>query len=409
MSIAGAFPPIRTAVPGAVLPGLAIGMVLDARVVGPGKSGGTEVVIAGQKLNLAIPVPVAPGTQLKLEVSGTTPHLQFGLRLPGTSTAAPAAPLGKQQLPAAGKAMTATPSAATPQVALAHAVQAAVHRQDTVAGLVSALGVSSGLPLPEPVARAARQLLAHRLQLASTGLDGSRLKAAVAASGTFSEAKFTAGLLPLPATDLKAAIMSLQRTLLAWVGNTAAVVQPSRTPPPLKGVQPRARPTLAEPAIDQDTPPQQIGRQLMERAEAALSRVRLLQHASLPDPAVAETDWHVELPVLVGHQQAMLYIHIRRDAEQETQAPADRGWQLRFAFNLPQMGEVGAQVSLRAGTAGIMLWATEEATAHQLQLHRDQLRATLQEAGIRLGSITVRAGEPPTAQVDPGRFVDART
>jgi hypothetical protein len=150
---------------------------------------------------------------------------------------------------------------------------------------------------------------------------------------------------------------------------------------------------------------------LLERTEASLSRLRLHQNASLPDPVAKTTnDWSMDLPMIVGTQQTVLHLQIHRDAENATHEVEERGWNMRFALSLPQLGEVGAQVSLRGGSTGVMLWASERQTSDALEVHILALRQTLAELGLRPGSIIVRHGEPPAAASKvSGHFLDANT
>jgi hypothetical protein len=156
-----------------------------------------------------------------------------------------------------------------------------------------------------------------------------------------------------------------------------------------------------------------MGKVLSERTDAALSRLRLHQNASLPDPSAHRQDaqWSMDLPVIVGGQQQVLHLQIQRDAEQETERSEERSWQVRFAINLADRGEVGAQISLRAKNTGVLLWADREDTARSLAAAVDGLRDELGEVGLVAGAIVVRAGAPAPEPSQPvasaGHVVDA--
>ncbi|MFD2649592.1 flagellar hook-length control protein FliK [Devosia albogilva] len=278
-------------------------------------------------------------------------------------------------------------------------VQAALPRQGAATALtatLTALVVRTGLP--EPVMKAAQQVLSSRMEFGgATTLTGAALKQAVANSGVFSEARL-AGATNVPAADGKMALLALRDALGKWLGTSQQpIAAAAPVPPPVRGMTPRARVPDLQPAAAPDPAAsiEEIGRQALDRSEAALARLRLHQHAALPDadgrPAPAMT---LDLPVMVGSYQALLHLQIRQEAESREGGPAERGWQMRFAINLPAMGEVGAQVSLRAGNVGVMLWATEEATAAALQAEIELLRSGLVAAGLQPGSLLVRHGEP---------------
>jgi hypothetical protein len=194
------------------------------------------------------------------------------------------------------------------------------------------------------------------------------------------------------------------------LGPQAPVAAVTPMPPPLKGSTPRARVGEAPP-IDPKAAPEEVGRHLLERTETALARVRLHQHASLPDAPARPADWSMDLPVMVGTHQTLLHLQIHGDQHGEGEAAADRGWQMRFAINLPGLGEVGAQVSLRGGATGVMLWAAEAQTSAALKAGTPMLREMLVGAGLVPGAIVVRHGEPPapTTMSSAGHFLDAST
>ena len=303
-----------------------------------------------------------------------------------------------------------TPAATTPQAALAQMVHTAVPQQGSVTALTTALSSLAGkVMLPEPVVKAAQQVLAGRIVIDPRKFDGAALQVAVRGSGIFQEATLAQGQLPSAQTDMKSALLTLRGALTTWLGPQAQMAAVSQVAPPLKGSVPRARAGDPRP-IDIDAPPEEVGKHLLERTESALARTRLHQHASLPDPVVKTADWSMDLPVLIGQQQALMQFQIHGDQHSETEAASERGWQMRFAINLPNMGEVGAQVSMRAGTTGVMLWASDPDAAAALNEEVPLLREALAAADLRLGAVIVRHGEPTSPTPAPsGHFVDSRS
>lgn len=324
---------------------------------------------------------------------------------PSSSQAAPATGVttGAAGLPGAN---TGGPAArvATQQAAVSQLVQDALPRQGSVAALTAAVTAVLGkVPLPEPVVRSALQVLSGQLDLGAPKLAGKSLQQAVLRSGVFQEATLARGT-PTLTTDGKSSLLALRQALTSWLGGQAATVQAvANVPPPLRGSVPRVR-SGGEPTISMDTSsaPEEIGKQLLERTEAALSRLRLHQHASLPDPVARQSaDWSMDLPVLVGAHQTVMQLQIHRDAPDDDPEAAERGWQMRFALNLPGLGEIGAQVSLRGATTGVMLWATEVETASALEADLAHLREGLGGAGLNPGAVIVRHGAPPSPPRTP--------
>lgn len=297
---------------------------------------------------------------------------------------------------------------ATPQAALAQMVQISVPRQGPVTALTTALsGIAGRVVLPEPVVRAAQQVLAGRVAIDTPRFDGTALQAAVRGSGVFQEANLARGQ-PLLQPDMKSALLTLRQTLTSWLGQQAPVAPVAQIPPPLRGSIPRAR-GLDAPPLDPNAAPEEVGKQLLERTESALARVRLHQHASLPDPTGRTADLSLDLPVMIGTHQTLVQLQIHRDQHNETETAAERGWQMRFALNLPGMGEVGAQVTLRGGAIGVMLWATEPEASAALDAEIGSLREDLANAGLQPSAVIVRHGEPPAAPAaQSGHFVDSR-
>lgn len=347
------------------------------------------------------PPPAAPA--LAPTSDGTRP----------VSAALPSGSATGQPAPAAQTAPASPPispaPAATPQAALAQMVHAAAPRQGTIMALTTALTAIAGqVALPEPVLRAAQQILGRQIAIDAPGFSGGTLQSALRGSGLFQEAMLARGQAPLPQTDLKSALLGLRQSLGAWLGPEAPLTPVAQIAPPLRGNVPRAR-FPEPPPLDPEAGPETVGRQVLERTESALARLRLHQHASLPDPVVRGADWSVDLPILAGGQPALLHIQIHRDAQSEGDAEAAPGWQLRFAINLAGLGEVGAQVSLRGGATGVMLWAAEPQTAQALEAGLGELRAALAGAGLSPGALVVRHGAPPAPPTAPsGHFVDAR-
>ncbi len=350
---------------------------------------------------LASPAAQAASPAASLPQSAQTSNVTGGA-MPTSSALAPT-PANPQNL---------ITQPAGPQAALTRMVQAALPRQASVGLLMSALsGLAGKVTLPEPVVRAVQQLLAAQLPLGEGKLDGPAMQKAVLNSGLFQEAKLATGQAALGQIDQKSLLLALRQTLVNWLGPQPQATPVAPIPPPMRGQVPRAR--FAEPQpIEPGVPPQETGKRLLEHTEAALSRLRLHQNAALPDPVVKTADWSMDLPVLVGQQHTVLHLQIHRDTEEPGTDAPERGWQMRFALSLPQLGEVGAQVSLRGGTTGVMLWAVERHTSEALEAHMGALRQTLAEVGLRPGAIVVRHGEPPApvhSATNTGRFLDART
>lgn len=350
-----------------------------------------------------------------------TPASPITLAQPAVGSPSPAGPIAPtlQQrpgnlpygMPQPGAPLQSTAAVPAPQATqLAQMVQQALPVQSSI-GAVTALltAVAGKAGLPEPVLKAARQILGNQLD-GSGKIDGAALKAAIRNSGIFQEAQLAQGAPRVAAGDTKSGLMALRQNLGQWIGDQAQITQASQIPPPLRNVLPRARLPELSPG-DLPDEPEALGKLLLERTEGALARVRLHQHASLPDAQKAgDTQWSLDLPVLVGQQQAILQLQIHHEGSGSDTRSEDRGWQVQFAINLPALGEVGAQISLRGQTTGILLWAENRETSKLFSETLDELRLSLESAGLQPGALVVRSGAPAEDLTDPGiaHSVDAR-
>lgn len=291
------------------------------------------------------------------------------------------------------------------QLVMAATTQAAAQQQSP-APLLQALAVS--LPhLPQPIAAAAARVLATRINLDRGMPTGESLKQAVLKSGIFLEAPAKPGSPP----DLKQALGQLRGTLLAWLGDDIAPVAPvaRRPPPPARGSLPRAQAPELPPSMEAGG--KEAGKALLGQTEGALARIKLMQlgshTAETARPAIAAPgEWHLELPLMLGHELAMAQIQIQRDGKGKAEAK-EKSWRLRFALKFSVLGEVGAQVTMVGLRTSIAIWADEEATAETLEAMLPELAPSLAAKGLELVSLTVRRGAPKDENQQAGRLMDS--
>jgi hypothetical protein len=361
--------------------GLKPGQRVTAEVVAQTESGETEIAIGGQRLTVALPAARPVGASLTLLVQGTSEQPRLVLS-PEVS--------------------------ANPPADIAALRQSAMANQGSLGTVLAGLARLQGAP--EPVAAAAAALSQAALPLDSGEVSGNDLRQAMLRSGTFLEA----GGVPASG-DIKAALMSLRGALSAWLGmDAAALGSGAKKPaPPVRGAMPRSHPVML-PDADNTTEPTTLGRHLIADTDAALDRVRLFQLASLPDPNTAQagrTMLHtVEIPLRLGNELSMAQFQVLRDGggQGNAEAPAERGWQMRFSVNYAVLGEVGAQITLRGRRVSVALWAERQATATALEAMLPELRPGLSARGIEPVALNCRLGRPhePLA-ASSGQYVDA--
>lgn len=418
------------------------GAPLQATLLGirPAQAGNPNVPVpAGQPAVGTVPAAPQPaqtatsaGIAAATAQSSTAPAAWQAGRTPTTS----AAPVASQTAPASPRAV-AGPLLGT-----------ALGRQDSLAPLFANLGSlaqgSVALTLPKPLMALVDQILAQRLPAAETRpVTAEALKAAIARSGVFLEARQAAGEAPTPQTDLKAALQSLRDLLkpavegalparLPLPGEAAneAAPQPGRPLPRSTPEQDAAAaaPAKARPAPPRDgllTPqpateaslnsaarPATIAQALFGQAEAALDRIALAQYASLPQEA-ARLDqqpparWLTEIPLALPNGTAVLPLEIERDPPQSSSAMPDAPlWRVRFALDVEPLGALQGIVTLQGRAIGVSFWAEREDTSRLLRQATPDLETSLLRSRFDSAEFEVFTGHPQTAKAAAGQFLD---
>jgi hypothetical protein len=268
--------------------------------------------------------------------------------------------------------------------------------------------VSASTPtLPRPIIEVALKLLANRITLDRTPPDGKAIAAAVQRSGVLLDPA-----LRQPSADSRSALLALRSGLLQFLGTDPAspVTAAHRAPPPIKGEPPRApAPQLAPPPAGEE--PRETARALLGQTEATLSRLKLLQSASLPEPRAdapaPRNELRVEIPLQLGSETGILQMLVDRDGRHKRTPERQRGWRMRFAMNLSATGEVGADIALLGRSASIALWAADPDTAASLEEMLPELAPAIARHGLELTSLRVRHGVPKPARHAPGQLLDS--
>src|SRR3569623_1520246 len=320
-------------------------------------------------------------------------------RPPASAADLPRSPVVLSTPIAVPAAQQPPPVPSTPQAALAQMLPEALGRQNSSGPLLMSLAVLVQKPgvLPEPVLRAALGALAQRIIVSSDKVQPSQIEQAVQRSGLTLEASLLQGT-PSP-MDAKAGLLALREALGKWEGGTPTPASNTRdaAPPPIKGLPLRAVPVDPAPLPDIA---KDAGRLLHSEADAAISRLKLMQLASLPDSDPGKPSapsQRMELPFLIGHELVMAQIQVGRDAPRREQ-DRKRGWTMRFALNFSQTGEVGAEVGVLGKAVNVALWAAEPETAVAMNETLTELTRSLEAAGLKPGTIRIRHGVPVDAQ-----------
>ncbi|MGD9869263.1 MAG: flagellar hook-length control protein FliK, partial [Hyphomicrobiales bacterium] len=273
---------------------------------------------------------------------------------------------------------------------------------------------SRGGALPDAVMSAMTQLLGLRLNANGKPVTAGALQRAVMDSGLFMEARQASGQ-PQPAGDMKAALLALRGALAGWLGGgmPAPARMGERPMPPLRGIAPRGQPAGSPPPAGIDG--KGLGRLLLDQADAALSRVRLSQMASLPEAhatregqgRAAAAEWHFELPLAASGATGMAQFRVSRDGGGNGEAEREgRGWRMEVAVDFEATGGIHADVSLRGGVLGVSLLAERGETADELRAALPELGEALAAQGLTVGRLACRQGVPERPAPAAGHFMD---
>jgi hypothetical protein len=307
------------------------------------------------------------------------------------------------QAEAAASALeTVQPAQPAQPSALEAAVAVAATRQDGLAELMADLGVALAAPGLSPDVKAAiGQVFGFQLPTQPPP-SAADLRAAVAASGLFLEARLAGeGGAPM---DLKAALGMLSQALAA-AGPEPSAPAPAHAPPPPPF---RDGPQAGQPAVASNLTPvmpaQAMAAQLLRKVGGVLSRQLLQQAASTPRPGA--TSWLFELPLATQQGAAIAQFQIDADEPPAAAAELERTWRARFTLDLAAVGPVHVNLALRGSDLRADLWAETAEAAARLDQDRASLALALQAEALD-PQIAIRPGAPQTARAPAGRFVDS--
>lgn len=303
----------------------------------------------------------------------------------------------------------AAPSATDPlAAAVSQAFKAAATQQNGLAALFADVDALLALGnLPPDVRLAAQRLLS--LPLSEGDLTADTIRAAVARSGLFLEAALAAG--SVNKADLKSALLNLQQSLRAWLGENADASKLSAPPPPPhRNAPPIAQPPVA--ATISDLGLRDAGAKILASAEGALARHLMLQIVSLPEtprPPHRTQDQAqrlvFDLPLMTQQGTTIVQMHIERDGRR-ADADEEPSWRIGFSINVDPIGLVNARIAQVGDRTNVLLTAEKPSSAEALQGDLAALQAMLAGAALEPGELTCLAGSRPQPAAAPGLFLD---
>ncbi len=380
-------PPVITPLPQSapLIQSLQIGTILDAVVINQTGTSETLLLIGNTPLRAQSSVPLQAGEALSLKVEEITPRPVLSI--------------------------VTRESGETETVTIARTLRAVLPRQAPLPPLLSLLGAMAGpkmagkTPLPAPLLKQVGELF-QNLPEAQTLFKGEGLARAIQHSGLFLEARLAnhnpsnpSTPTPVPALDLKGALLRLLQTTSQISSQSTATAKPSSMPPANGQVMSHT----AEPKVELRapiTPPaavfsgQDVEGDLQRLLEGAVARVQTNQLASLPTDEGTPRAWVVEIPVRQPPEGSVVKLRI----QQETNGHEDSDlpyWSVNLSVEPPRLGPIHARISLGGEKISTTLWVEQASTLKLVQRHLGDLDNSLRKAGLATEPVCCHGGEPP--------------
>ncbi|WP_200176393.1 flagellar hook-length control protein FliK [Ectothiorhodospira shaposhnikovii] len=381
---------------------LQIGQILHARVLtGSNQAGDTvQLRLAGEKLELPLPVPVRAGENLRMQVIALNPRLEMALLREPPPPPNPPPPSLSQHF-----------RQWVPQQAGQAPLLATLHHLNQPA--------NTGYTRPPDNVLQAVQRLWQAMPTIAQITTSEGLRQSLLNSGIFYEARLARlpdGQRPEIAQDLKARLMSLAEQLRAQPlpppGNTSrtgtlqlpgtplrsGVAQLPEHPPPM----PNSPPT---PQARTPVTPMMHLPMLLEglRHQVERSLARLVIHQLSSSERAEETPnprWLLEL-ALRGEQGAdIIHLRLEREARRGQQETGDeQAWKAELAMDLPELGPLHVRIVVKGDSVSTHFWVKSEEVRLRLADALPQLQKNLESRQLQVTILNCRTGTPP----DPKR------
>ncbi len=386
---------------------------------GQGSSGAPTQIITSLPLPSALPSTMPsslPGGAERL-ANGTPVSVQA--TLPGQGGGADTSPARPAQI-------TVTVTGSAP--ASADSLRADAARQGSLAPLFADVArlmgqqTSTAQSTSGPVAQAIEQLMGFTLKNDGS-MNASTLRTALeSALQGQSQPAATGNSTGSPGGQgLQSALGALIRALGLPTGSQ----QPNIAPPGTGQASPQNAgqsnplpppgshaPTKSAPAPLPTSPPDlsdpAVLSQLKSKAEAALSRLNLLQAGEqglqprAGDSQAAPTSLRWDIPLLIGQEAALLGVLVDQDDHSDRDATKrTKNWRFRFAFESQALGGVEGLIALHqsppasdsAGSVDVAVWVGEPAVLNRLDRQRETLVERLRALGLSVESLTLASAD----------------
>ncbi|MCG5511078.1 flagellar hook-length control protein FliK [Ectothiorhodospira lacustris] len=396
---------LQAKVLGNLLQRLQAGQIVQARVLTDSLRAGDAVQLrlAGETLELRLPLAVRTGDSLRMQVTAVNPRLELALlrEAPAPQPSTPQSPL---------QSTRQSPLPHTPQAILSTFLRQWAPQQSGQAPLLASLhalnqpGQAGAAGLPEPLAQALQRLW-QALPTPSQIGTPEGLRQAMLGSGLFYEARLAH---PAPSArtdlpqDLKARLLSLAeqlralplqpRTQLPRGGPATAEL-----PPPLPNTSPTAQPRAPATASAALLPASLLLDTLRQQVERSLARLVIHQLSSTEKPdEVSQPRWLLELALRAEQGIDIIHMRLERDARQgQGDDEQAHTWKADLAMDLPELGPVHVRIVVRGQDVSTHFRVDSEETRQRLEDALPQLKGNLESRNLQVHSLNCRTGTPP--------------
>jgi hypothetical protein len=195
------------------------------------------------------------------------------------------------------------------------------------------------------------------------------------------------------ATDWKAVLYKLHDTL-ARAGGTRSGVSTDRTD---AQVPTRHGPLQAIPqeaaTVAQMDDPQAMLSELTQQVRESIARVACTQLVSLGSHEQAALPMLLEIPYRAPTGAGLLRLRIERE-EPGARLVVSPVWSIDLALDLGALGPLRGRVTLAEGRVSVTLKPEFAQLAQAIDAHVDELRTTLQDAGVPVGKLSCVRTDP---------------
>ena len=368
---------------------LQVGQILEAKVLQQVQPRLLRLQVGTAELLARSKVTLAPGTQLKLEVTKLQPQPELRvLQAPGGPD--------RQQL-----AVRSAMARQLPLIEVRQQVHQLLSRAQTQPHTSVEVHTNNGpkAPTVPPRSNENLQQFVNILRDAGVRLDQlspAQVRRAVQHSGLFHEARLAHAIPPEP-PDTKTRLLQLLNRL-----ETDVTLDSSRPRPvPEAG----DKPVPARGAVTDS-----LLARLTRLVEASVSRIQLQQAASLPTEESPRQAWQIDLPVQLADESHDMLLRIERDTVTDD-SNGGSGWSVNLAFQFDSIGTLQARVGLAGERVSTTFWSERDNTHRRVEQGLPSLQQALEAQGLEVVHLSGVLGAPtePLIRVPmPNRLLDER-